>query len=133
LDGQEQLMSFVVEVDRRFAVAQGLSSPVRARTGGPRLAPGATIDLTVTIGVAFEDGQLDPRGRFFDTDAAADHLDRVCADLTTRAWTELFDFRPTFELVARHLYDRLTPSVPQLAFVELHDRSFGTRTRYLGR
>lgn len=125
-------MSFVVEVDRRFRVRQGLASPVRARNGQPLLEPGAAVALTVTIGVAFEDAQLDRRGRFFDTDAAAELVDRACAGLTTRPWTELFDFRPTFELVARHLFERLTPELPQLAFVQLHDESFGSRTRYAG-
>ena len=123
-------MSFVVEVDRRVRVRQGLSSPVRARNGQSLLEPGAAIDLTVTIGVAFEDAQLDNLGRYFDTDAAADRLGRACAELEARPWTELFDFRPTFELVGRHLFERLAAEIPQLAFVQLHDESFGSRTRY---
>jgi hypothetical protein len=125
-------VSFVVEVDRPIQVRQGLSSPVRARTGQSLLEPGAVIDLTVTIGVAFEDDQLDHLGRYFDTDAVVDRLGRACADLEARPWTELFDFRPTFELVARRLFERLAAEIPQLAFVQLHDRSFGSRTRYCG-
>jgi 6-pyruvoyltetrahydropterin/6-carboxytetrahydropterin synthase len=124
-------VSFVVEVDCRVRARPGLSSPVRARNGRSLLAPGAAIDITVTVGVAFQDDQLDHLGRYFDTDAAAEQLDRACADLSGRPWTELFDFRPTFELVARHLFDRLAPHLPQLAFVQLHDESFGSRTRYL--
>jgi hypothetical protein len=123
-------VSFVVEVDRPIQVRQGLSSPVRARTGQSLLEPGAAIDLTVTIGVAFEDDQLDHLGRYFDTDAAADQVDLACADLAAHTWTELFDFRPTFELVARHLFERLAPGIPQLTFVQLHDETFGSRTRY---
>jgi 6-pyruvoyltetrahydropterin/6-carboxytetrahydropterin synthase len=123
-------MSFTVEVEHRFRAEQGLPSPVRARSGRPRLKPGAGVDLTVTVGVAFDDDQLTDRGWFFDTDAAAEQLDRTCAELATRAWTDLFDFRPTFELVARHLFGRLAPQLPQLAFVELYDESFGSRTRY---
>jgi hypothetical protein len=123
-------VSFVVEVDHRIRVRQGLSSPVRARSGRPLLEPGDAIDLTVTIGVAFEDDQLDHRGRHFDTDAAAEQLDRACAGLTARPWTELFDFRPTFELVARDLFGRLAAEMPQLTFVQLHDETFGSRTRY---
>ena len=124
-------MSFVVEVERRFRVRQGLPSPVRARNGQPRIESGAGVDLTVTVGVAFEEAQLTERGWFFDTDAAAEQVDQVCAGLAARAWTDLFDFRPTFELVARHLFHELAPHLPQLAFVELHDESFGSRTRYL--
>jgi hypothetical protein len=119
-------MSFVVEVDRQFRVRQGLPG-----NGHARLAPGASIDLTVTVGVAFEDHQLDDLGRYFDTDAAAAQVDRACAGLATQPWTSLFDFRPTFELVARHLFGRLATQIPQLAFVELNDRSFSSRTRYL--
>lgn len=116
-------MSYVVEVDRRFEVRQGL--PGRGKV---RLRPGEAIELTVTVGVAFEEEQLDERGRYFDTDAAAELIDEACAGLATRPWTELFDFRPTFELVARHLYAKL--AIPGLAFVQLHDRTFGTRTLY---
>jgi 6-pyruvoyl tetrahydropterin synthase-like protein len=123
-------MSFVVEVDRRFQVRPGLASPVRARSGHPLLEAGAAVELTVTVGVAFEDDQLDHLGRYFDTDAAADQVDRACADLAAHTWTELFDFRPTFELVARHLFERLAPGIPQLTFVQLHDETFGSRTRY---
>ena len=36
----------------------------------------------------------------------------------------------TFELVARHLFHRLAPAMPQLAFVEIQDESFDSRTRY---
>jgi hypothetical protein len=116
-------LSYLVEVDRRFSVRQGLPG-----SGRTRLEPGASIDLTVTIGVAFDDDQLDDRGRFFDTDAAAELIDRACAGLADRPWTELFEFRPTFELVARHLFETL--AIPQLDFVQLHDETFGSRTRY---
>jgi hypothetical protein len=123
-------MSFVVEVDHRFRAEQGLPSPIRARNSRPRIEPGTGVDLVVTAGVAFEDDQLTERGWFFDTDAAAEQLERACADLATHTWTDLFDFRPTFELAARHLFQRLAPAMPQLVFVELHDESFGSRTRY---
>jgi hypothetical protein len=123
-------MSYVVEVERHFRVRQGLPSPVRTANGRPRIEAATGVDLTVTAGVAFEDDQLTARGWFFDTDAAADELDHACADLAVQRWTDLFDFRPTFELVARHVFDRLAPRMPQLAFVELYDESFGSRTRY---
>ena len=124
-------MSFVVEVEHRFRAVQGLPSPVRARAGLPLLAPGAGVDVVARVGVAFEDGQLTERGWYFDTDAAAADLERCCAELSERPWAEVFPFRPTFELVARHLHGRLAGRLPQIAFVELHDLSFGVRTRYL--
>lgn len=124
-------MSFVVEVQRRIKAVQGLPSPVRARRRLPPIASGAGVDLVVTAAVAFAEDQLTERGWFFDTDAAAEELECCCAGLEARVWTDLFEFRPTFELVARHLFDQLSPRMPQLAFVELHDETFGVRTRYL--
>jgi hypothetical protein len=124
-------MGFVVEVRCRITVVQGLPSPVRARRGLPALQAGAGVSVVVTAGVAFADDQLTDRGWFFDTDAAAEDLERCCADLEGGVWTELFDFRPTFELGARHLFGRLSALMPQLAFVEMHDETFGVRTRYL--
>jgi hypothetical protein len=118
-------MSFVVEVAHRMTIRQGLAGR------RPVLKPGEGVDITITAGVAFEDDQLDERGRFFDTDAAAERLERACAVLSGGPWTELFDFRPTFELVARHLFRQLAGEIPQLAYVELRDESFGSRTRYL--
>jgi hypothetical protein len=43
---------------------------------------------------------------------------------------ELFDFRPTFELAARHLYQQLSRRIPQLSYIELRDETFGVTTRY---
>ncbi|BEL06819.1 hypothetical protein Q0Z83_050100 [Actinoplanes sichuanensis] len=34
------------------------------------------------------------------------------------------------ELVARHLFGQLAGRIPQLAFVELRDETFGVTTRY---
>jgi 6-pyruvoyl tetrahydropterin synthase len=123
-------VSCTVEVEHRFRARQGLPSPVRARSGRARLDPGAAVEVTVVAAVAFEDDQLTERGWFVDTDAAGEILGRACADLASRPWTELFAFRPTFELVARHLFERLAPDLPQLARVEIRDESFGSRTRY---
>ncbi|SNY60368.1 hypothetical protein [Paractinoplanes atraurantiacus] len=123
-------MSYLVEVEHRFRAVQGLPSPVRAREGLPLLASGEGVEVVVTAGVAFEDEQLTERGWFFDTDAAALTLREHCADLAARPWTELFTFRPTFELVARHLYAALAPELPQLAFVQIRDTAFGVTTRY---
>ena len=51
--------------------------------------------------------------------------------LAERTWTELFDFPPTFELVARHVFDRLSAGIAGLAYVELLDKEFNVRTRYI--
>jgi 6-pyruvoyltetrahydropterin/6-carboxytetrahydropterin synthase len=125
-------VAFEVEVERAFRARQGLPSPVRARRGlSP--PPGAEIDVLVRAGVAFDDAQLTERGWFFDTDALAEQLDRWAAVLGDGPWTARFAFRPTFELVARHVFTELSATVPQLAWVELVDGSFGSRTRYRAR
>jgi hypothetical protein len=123
-------MSFVIEVEHRFRAVQGLPSPVRIRRGLPPVPPGAGVGVRVTAGIAFDDEQLTERGWFLDTDAVAEQLQRCCAGLETSTWTELFDFRPTFELVARHLHGLLAERVPALAFVEIRDETFGVNTCY---
>jgi len=123
-------VAFAVEVERRFKAVQGLPSPIRAERGLPLIPAGEGIPVVLRIGVTFEDGQLTERGWLFDTDAAAEIVQRYCDDLGRRTWTELFDFRPTFELVARHLYHELTGHIAQLAYVELSDETFEVTTRY---
>jgi 6-pyruvoyltetrahydropterin/6-carboxytetrahydropterin synthase len=120
-------MAFEVTVEHAFRARQGLPSPVRAAQSLP---PVVDIEVVVRAGVVFGDEQLAPRGWFFDTDAATAELHRCCAALDGPVGTELVDFRPTFELVARELYRRLAPRLPQLAFVEIEDRTLGVRTRY---
>ncbi|MEV4352733.1 hypothetical protein AB0J83_50440 [Actinoplanes sp. NPDC049596] len=120
-------MSFLVEVEHRFHAVQGLRSPIRADRGLP---PVRGVDVVVTAGIAFDDDQLTARGWFFDTDAASLTLQRVCAPLASRPWTELYAFRPTFELVARHLHAELAEELPQLAFLKIRDETFGVTTTY---
>jgi hypothetical protein len=129
-DRARVLVAFVVEVERRFKAVQGLPSPVRAGRGRSRIPAGEGISVVLRIGVTFDDGQLTERGWFFDTDAAAEVMRQCCDELGRRPWTELFDFRPTFEMVARRLYRELTEQIAQLAYVELRDETFGTTTRY---
>ena len=123
-------MSFVIEVEHRFPAVQGLPSPVRARRGLTLIPPGQGVVVVVTAGVRFADEQLTDWGWFLDTDAVSETLATICADLSKRPWTEVFDFRPTFEQVARHLFGQLTPLIPQLDFVALRDETFGVTTRY---
>jgi 6-pyruvoyltetrahydropterin/6-carboxytetrahydropterin synthase len=120
----------VVEVEHRITVVQGLPSPVRARRGLAPIPPGGGVSLLVTAGVAFAEEQLTERGWFLDTDAITEVLESVCAGLETAPWTELFPFRPTFELVARDLWRQLAGRLPQLCFVGLRDETYGVSTRY---
>lgn len=124
-------MPFLVDVCVVFRAHQGLPSPVRAAAGQQRLAPGEGVEVALRAGVGFEDGDLTERGWFFDTDALSARLAAWADLLSDGPWTDRFLFRPTFELVARHLYGELVPEVPGLAFVELEDRTYGSRTRYL--
>ena len=123
-------MAFVVEIERRTTIVQGLPSPVRADRGLPRIPPHQGVTLVLKIGVAFDERQLTERGWFFDTDAAAGLVQECCDGLSEHSWTQLFPFRPTFELVARHLFHQLAGRIPQLAFMELRDETFGVTTRY---
>jgi 6-pyruvoyltetrahydropterin/6-carboxytetrahydropterin synthase len=122
-------VAFVVDVERRFKAVQGLPSPIRAGRRLPPIRPGG-VSAVLRIGVTFDDSQLTERGWFFDTDAVVEVVQECCDDLERRAWSGLFDFRPTFELVARHLYHKLSERIAQLAYVELRDETFGVTTRY---
>ena len=124
-------MAFVVEVERAFRAVQGLRSPVRARRGLSLISPAKGVDVNLRVGIAFSDDQLTDEGRFFDTDLVAEQIQACCDDLAERTWTELFDFPPTFELVARHVFNRLSAGIAGLAYVELTDKEFNVRTRYL--
>jgi len=124
-------MPFVVDVCVVFRARQGLPSPVRAAAGQQRLVSVEDVEMALRAGVGFEDDDLTERGWFFDTDALSARL-AVWADLLGDGpWTNRFPFRPTLELVARYLYSELVAAVPGLAFVELEDRTYGSRTRYL--
>ena len=123
-------MPYEVEVGRVCTVRQGLPSPVRSRRGLTPLEPGAGVEVVLRAAVTFDDAQLTGRGWFLDTDALAEHLDGWAAVLGDGPWTARFTFRPTFELVARHVFTELAAVVPQLAWVELADRTYGSRTRY---
>jgi 6-pyruvoyltetrahydropterin/6-carboxytetrahydropterin synthase len=122
-------VAYLVEMERSFRAVQGLPSPIRTRRGEP---PVDGFDVVLRAGVAFGDDQLTGRGWFFDTDAADEVLDALSARLAGRPWTDLFDFRPTFELVARHVFGELSGRLAQLSYVELVNRTLGVTTRYAG-
>lgn len=123
-------MPFLVDVHVVFFARQGLPSPVRAAAEQQRLVPGDRVEVVLRAGVGFDDTDLTERGWFFDTDALSARLTVWAELLAGEPWSERFAFRPTFELVARHLYGEIAPEVPGLAFVELEDRTYGSRTRY---
>jgi 6-pyruvoyltetrahydropterin/6-carboxytetrahydropterin synthase len=107
-------MPFVVDVCVVFRARQGLPSPVRAAAGQQRLVPGEDVEVALRAGVGFEDDDLTERGWFFDTDAFSVRLAAWADLLGDGPWTNRFPFRPTFELVARHLYSELVTAVPGL-------------------
>ena len=77
-------MSFVIEVEHRFAAVQGLPSPVRARRGLALIPPGEGVTVVVTAGVRFADEQLTDWGWFLDTDAVSEELAKACTELADR-------------------------------------------------
>jgi len=123
-------VAYLVEIERLFTAVQGLPSPVRVQRGISPLVRGQGFDVALRVGVSFDDDQLSERGWFFDTDAAEEIIDSCCAHLSSDTWTGLFDFRPTFELVARHVFSRLVGGLAQLSYVELDNRTVGVKTRY---
>ncbi|MFD6159397.1 6-carboxytetrahydropterin synthase [Nocardia sp. NPDC060256] len=121
---------FRIEMSRKFAVRQGLPSPVRRARGIPTRSTGEPFEAELRIGFVFEDDKLRHHGWFIDTDELDNVIDGLVAELTADIWTETFSFRPTFELVSRWAYEQLTTSVPQLSYVELTNLSLGVATRY---
>lgn len=65
-----------------------------------------------------------------DSDVVAQHLDREVTVLESAPWTQIFTFRPTMELVCRHLFRRLQDVIDNLVFVELSDVELGVVTLY---
>lgn len=121
---------YQVEVAQQFKANQGLKSPIREAQGLAPVATGAKFDVMLRIGIRFGEDQLTARGWFVDTDAVEKQLGEVAAHLSRAAWTELFEFRPTFELVAQWAHEKLRPEIPQLAYVELENLTLSVKTRY---
>jgi hypothetical protein len=124
-------MSFVVEVVKSTTVRQGLTSSVRtskAKAGKPSLE---SFDICVRVGVVFTDKQLNKQGRYVDTDAFSDKVQAKTDYLASETWTVLFDFRPTFEMVAKWLCDQLQSEVKQLEYVEIENKTLGVTTQYI--
>lgn len=121
---------FEIKIRERFSAKQGLKPPVRAGKGLPSLVPNDGFDIALTIGITFDESRLTPQGWFVDTDAIEDHIKELSKHLQSDTWTSLFDFRPTFELVAQWSCNYLLEKIPQLAYVELSNRTINVSTRY---
>ena len=122
---------FSVEIRRTFAVRQGLPAPVRDAKNLPPLMPAEGFRVTMRAGFSFEDDQLGERGWFVDTDALDESVDRCAERLAGGAWPEIFDFRPSFENVAKWSFTELASTIPQLTYVELDNERIGVATRYV--
>lgn len=121
---------FEVVVSYQFKADQGLKSPVRNAKNLPSVVPAEGFDTVLRVGIAFEDSQVNDRGWFVDTDAVELELNNWSAYLASDKWTNLFDFRPTYEQVARLSYETLRQKIPQLAYVELDNQTLDVKTRY---
>lgn len=107
-----------------------MQSPVLLANKGDLLAADQLHDVSLTIGVKFSADQVNDQGWFVDTDRLDQQLEEIVLLLSSKKWTELFDFRPTFELVSKYAYEQLTSSINQLAYVELSSETFRSKTRY---
>jgi hypothetical protein len=121
---------YIVEVAQSFKARQGLGSPVRAADGLPPLDEGAGFSVTLRAGIKFADSQLTDQGWYVDTDAVEKAVKRCAIHLSSAPWTQLFDYRPTFELVAKWVYGKLEPDIPKLYYVELDNTTLAVKTRY---
>src|SRR3954470_2650357 len=108
-------MHYQLELRRSFTAKQGLKSPVLADQGKAPTAPAEGFAVVLRVGVRFDESQLKSTGWFVDTDALDEYLDYYAAHLISDTWTELFDFRPTYELVARWVFQKLEPDITGLA------------------
>jgi hypothetical protein len=110
-------MPYIVSVERSFTARREPDQSGRT-------------DMVLTVGVEFAEDQLTDRGWLFDNESMDVVLTERAEFLATAAWTDLFSFRPTFELVTRELFHQLAGSITQLRFVELADRTVGVTTRF---
>lgn len=123
---------YYVEISQSFSARQGLKSPVRKADGLPALITESGFDIRMSIGISFADDQLTSRGWFVDTDAVEKQVKQCVDYLASDTWTQLFDFRPTFELVAKWVYEELSKTIPQLQYVELENTTIAVKTQYQG-
>lgn len=111
-------MSYVVEVSKAAKIRQTQKSTKEC-------------EIVVRVGVAFADKQLTKKGWFVDSNSVQAAVDAQVTHLMSSPWDALFDFNPTFELVSKWLCDQLKPTVKQLEYVELDNKTLGTVTQYI--
>jgi len=123
-------MTYLIELKREFKAKQGLESPIRRSKNLPSLQPSDGCSLVLKVGIEFNESQLGPRGWFVDTDSLEGFLDEICQRLSKNKWTEIFDFRPTFELVTKWVFEQLESNITQLQYIEIENQTLGSKTRY---
>jgi hypothetical protein len=123
-------LPYTVEIEKTFRAVQGLTSPVREQKGLPALVGDDGFAVTLRVGISFDDDQLKETGWFVDTDAVEGIVQGCAKYLESAPWTSLFDFRPTFELVSREMFGRMSNEIEQLSFVQLENSTIGVMTRF---
>jgi 6-pyruvoyl tetrahydropterin synthase len=121
---------YVIEVTNSFRARQGLPSPIIKAKGLPPTIGKEGFEVNLHIGIRFADTQLKQTGWFVDTDSVEGVVRECCDFLSSDVWTELFEFRPTFELVARWVFHNLKERIEGLNYVEFENKTIGVRTRY---
>jgi 6-pyruvoyl-tetrahydropterin synthase len=123
-------MTYLIDLQKEFKAKQGLASPIRREKNLQSLQPSDGYSLILKAGIKFDESQLGPRGWFVDTDSLDEAIENICAKLSSDKWTSLFDFRPTFELVAKWAFEQLQPQIKQLEYIEINNQTLKTKTRY---
>lgn len=123
-------MSYTVKVKKPFSAKQGLASPIRRDKSLPALQPADGYKLVLKVGIQFDDSKLNDKGWFIDTDAIDDQIEVIIKHLSSKKWTELFEFRPTFELVTRWVFRQLELHIEGLFDVTLTNQTLGVTVRY---
>lgn len=134
-------MSFVVEVVTGTKIKQGLLAPARGRpvktvskaADEPKAISGHhdSFEIVIKVGVMFTDKQLKKSGIYVDSDDLQLLLQKQADYLASATWTDLFDFRPTFENVSKWLCETLKKDIKQLEYVELENKTLGVTTQYI--
>jgi len=92
---------YKIELTANFLAKQGLKSLVRETAKEVPLAPATGFETKLKLGFVFRDNQIKDTGWFFDSDDYQTHVDDLALLLENKKWTDYFEFRPTYELVAK--------------------------------
>jgi 6-pyruvoyl tetrahydropterin synthase-like protein len=127
---KNEVMKYELKVEKSFRAVQGLRSPIRNVAGLASKLPPEGYEITLVAGVVFDDSQLNQRGWFVDSDAVAIALEAIGQQLASKKWTEQFDFRPTFELVAKWVFEQLEEKIDNLSYIELASKTLEISVTY---